>query len=132
MIRVTEEKREATFLLLVDNIATYGIAPKIVSDDPEVFDIELPSGSIEPGKRGEIRVALAHDFELSAKKTSFTIEFDDARHTRYTIPVEIGSEPPRAGGSHSSVTRNTSSGAQTTASPLQPTTGEDKKKDGKQ
>jgi len=89
-INIPPDRREGEFMLVVRNVSEAPIQPHIVWEEPGVLDLEFPPGFIEPGEEKVVTVKIDDDFDKLAHKTSFTMEMSDPEHTRFTIPVEIG------------------------------------------
>ena len=71
----------------ITNISEDKVSLSIVSQPLGFFEIELPE-SISAGKTAKGKIKLLSDSLEKNFEKSFTIELDDEKTTRYTIPVK--------------------------------------------
>ncbi len=86
----------------ISNVSDIELHPTLVCMTKDLFELELPD-KIAAGGEAEAVLKLKHEaLELSFEK-SFTIQLDDEKSSRFTIPVKrtvrvAGKSPNAAGG----------------------------------
>jgi len=65
------------------------LTPKAIIWPKELLTLEMPKSATAPGATGQFVVKFMPSLPEKNYVKSFTIEFDDAAKTRYTIPVRI-------------------------------------------
>lgn len=79
-----DESRTATFTLV--NMSDSPLRPKLVSRDPRLISVTLPN-VIPAGGSAEGAVKLTRAAMEKELTTSFTIQLNDEKSTRFTVPV---------------------------------------------
>lgn len=105
-INIPPDQRDAEFMFVMRNVTDEPVTPTLIADQPGVLDIRLPEGELAPGEEKSMHLRIDEGFDKLAHKTSFTLQMSDENHTRFTIPVEIGtvSRPVVKSGSHKGTT----------------------------
>lgn len=80
--RVTDKKK-----FKITNVSDKPLKPTLVSTHPDFFDIKLPK-EIKPGQTGEGLLTLTQNGIDKSFEKSFTIELNDEKTTRFTVPVK--------------------------------------------
>jgi hypothetical protein len=101
----TEKAREkVTFK--INNVSEKKVKPTIVSSPGDFFTIKLPN-SINPGSSAEGTLTLKAAGLKEGFEKSFTIQLDDEKKTRFTVPVK---RTVQTVGGDSTVTAHSASG----------------------
>lgn len=78
----------------ITNVSDQPLKPSMVVWADEYFEVELPE-SIDPGDFGKARLKLKESAHGSEFEKSFTISFNDATESRFTVPVKRKLRPRR-------------------------------------
>ncbi|MBK7090466.1 MAG: DUF1573 domain-containing protein [bacterium] len=78
-----------TITVEFENRSKTGILPRAVMWPTELLTLEMPKAEIPPNGIGKILVKLKAAPPQKNYTKSFTIEFNDASKSRYTIPVRV-------------------------------------------
>ncbi len=71
------------------NKSSAELLPRAVMWPKEIMTIEMPKAAVPPGGTGQLLVKFKPSLPEKNYVKSFTVEFNDAAKTRYTIPVKI-------------------------------------------
>lgn len=96
IVEVAQDEREDEFKVTMTNLAEVPLTPALVSAPHEVFEIDYSNKAIEPGESIDVKVRIMDGTEVQTAKKSFTFEFDDARRTRFSLPVQLLKETRQA------------------------------------
>lgn len=69
------------------NVSSQTFAPIVVSSQDALFKVTMPK-SIAPGEAAEGYIRMKEDSPYISFDKSITIQLDDAKHSRFTIPVK--------------------------------------------
>ncbi len=90
-IDITSATRAKEFDVLVKNVSQEPLQLALVSYPFEFINVTLPSGSINPGSTGTIKVKVAPGCKDNEFEKSFTFTTGTASDSpRYTVPVVLG------------------------------------------
>lgn len=90
-IDITAASRAKEFEVLVKNVSKEPLQLALVSYPFEFINVTLPSGNINPGSSGTIKVKVAPGCKESEFEKSFTFTTGTAPDSpRYTVPVVFG------------------------------------------
>ncbi len=95
-VDIAQDERDREFDVMVTNLAEVPLTPTLVSAPYEVFEIDYVNRAIPPGESARMKVRVTDGTEVNTAKKSFTFEFDDARRTRFSLPVELRATPRQA------------------------------------
>jgi len=76
---------EVTFKIM--NVSDKELRPSLIACAERYFEVELPE-VIKPGDQANAKVKLTKEALDMEFEKSFTISFDDAPQSRYTMPVK--------------------------------------------
>ncbi|MFQ5453173.1 MAG: hypothetical protein ACE5D6_03190 [Candidatus Zixiibacteriota bacterium] len=71
----------------ITNVSDEKLKVSMISDYEDYFKVKLPK-SISPGKTVEAKLKLNKESIDKSFEKSFTVELDDEKQTRFTIPVK--------------------------------------------
>lgn len=83
----TEKAIRDEISFTLTNLSDQPIIPKLVDKSTQMFAVELPA-RVDPGKHELGKLILRPGTSEKSFTKSFTIELDDEKRTRYTIPVK--------------------------------------------
>jgi hypothetical protein len=95
-VDVTQDERDREFEVTVTSLADVPLSLKLVSAPYEVFEIEYSSKAIMPGESTTMKIRITEGAKVKTAKKSFTFELDDAKRTRFTVPVRLLAENRQA------------------------------------
>ena len=72
---------------VIENVSDEDIKLALIDYPPDILKIELPD-KIKPGKKKYGKVKLIDPDAYQSFEKSFTLELNDLKKTRYTIPVK--------------------------------------------
>lgn len=87
VIEFDKDKVKGQHTITVKSVSDVPLTPKLVAGPETDFIIDHSGKPIKPGAATGMTVRLADDYEPRIIKKSFTFELDDAKRTRFTIPV---------------------------------------------
>ncbi len=87
VIEIGSDQVAGQYTVVVKSVSDVPLTPKLVAGPESDFIIAFSGKAIKPGATTEITVRLTNDYEPRIIKKSFTFELDDAKRTRFTIPV---------------------------------------------
>lgn len=88
-LNLTNSDFGKTITVEFENKSNSGILPRAVMWPTELLTLEMPKAEIPPNGVGKILVKLKAAPPQKNYTKSFTIEFNDASKSRYTIPVRV-------------------------------------------
>ncbi|MBU8932420.1 MAG: DUF1573 domain-containing protein [candidate division Zixibacteria bacterium] len=71
----------------IKNVSEEVVDLTMISYSAAMFDVDLPE-TIDPGKTVKAELKLTDDGRNSSFEKSFTLELNDQRKTRFTVPVK--------------------------------------------
>ena len=96
IVKMAQDERHKEFEVTVTNLAEVPLTPALVSMPYEVFEIDYSSKAVKPGESTRIKIRLMDGAKVQTAKKSFTFGFDDARRTRFSLPVQLLKETRQA------------------------------------
>ena len=87
-LRPEAQKHPWEYEFTVRNVSDEEIDLTLVSAPREYMSVEMPGGSIAPGKEKTIKVKLEHGISDQIFNKSFTFEASDSAKTRYSLPIQ--------------------------------------------
>lgn len=81
------EKVRSEIKFTINNVSTTNLQPTLVSAPDQLLEVVLPK-SIPAGKSGEGLVVLKKSALDKAIDKSITVQFNDEKQSRFTIPVK--------------------------------------------
>jgi hypothetical protein len=84
VVQRVEDKAPGKFVVNIRNHSTGDITPALDGCPLDLFDVKLPK-KIKAGKTAQAEIKI--NKTVSAFEKSFTIQLDDPKATRFTIPV---------------------------------------------
>jgi hypothetical protein len=91
-LRLTTLDQGKDIAVTIKNVAKEALEVKLVDYPSDLVSIEMPSGALAPGAKGDILVHVKNEIKNKNQLKSFTFEMSDGAKSRYTIPVRM-SEP---------------------------------------
>jgi hypothetical protein len=88
-VEVAQDEVGKEFEVKLTNISDVPLTPWLVSGPYDVFDIDYSDKAIKPGGSTKVTVSVRKGNKVKTAKKSFTFEFDDAKRTRFTLPVQL-------------------------------------------
>jgi hypothetical protein len=93
---VAQDERRKEFEVTVSNFSDVALTPRLVAGPYEVFEIEFSDKAIKPGGSMKLVIRVDPASKVKTAKKSFTFEMDDAKRTRFTLPVQLVMEERQA------------------------------------
>ena len=87
VIEIGSDEMAGQYTIIVKSTSDVPLTPRLVAGPESDFIIDYSGKPIKPGATTKMTVRIADDYEPRIIKKSFTFELDDARRTRFTIPV---------------------------------------------
>ena len=81
------QKSEAQRKLTVENISKEKLSVDLIDGPREFVKVELEKRSLKPGEKAEIILELKKDAPPGSFRTSFTLDFQNSKMVRVTVPV---------------------------------------------
>jgi hypothetical protein len=81
------QKVRSEIKFTIENVSDKDLSPEIVSMPTELFDVDLPK-DIKAGKTAEGMLKLKKDAIDQKFEKTITLQLNDEKHTRFTIPVK--------------------------------------------
>ncbi|MGB5107894.1 MAG: DUF1573 domain-containing protein [Candidatus Zixiibacteriota bacterium] len=88
-VNLTNADFGKTVILEFQNRSGAGLMPKLVMAPSEILTVEMPMAEVPPNGIGKILIKVNSAPPQKNYTKSFTIEFNDASKSRYTIPVRV-------------------------------------------
>jgi hypothetical protein len=88
-VEVAQDEVGKEFEVSVTNISDVPLTPRLVAGPYDVFEIDYSGKAIKPGGSANMTVRVRKDNAAKTAKKSFTFELDDAKRTRFTLPVQL-------------------------------------------
>jgi len=95
-VEVAQDERGKEFWITVTNLADVPLTPTLVSRPYDVFEIDYSDKAMKPGESTKMKIRVEKESKVKTAKKSFTFEFDDAKRTRFTLPVQLVMEDRQA------------------------------------
>jgi len=92
IVDIKKDQRTEKFSVTITNLSDVALTPHLVSKPHKAFRYEYAEQAVDPGKSTTMSVWVAEDMDAATAKKSFTFELNDAKRTRFTIPVQISKE----------------------------------------
>lgn len=92
IVDIKKDQRQEKFSVTITNLSEMALTPQLVSKPHEAFELEYSQQAVDPGKSTTLSVWVAEDLAAQTVKKSLTFELDDAKRTRFTIPLQLSSE----------------------------------------
>ena len=88
-VSIMPDQFDKEFEVTVSNITDVALTPKLIAVPHGTFAIEYSEKPIKPGAAMKMVFTVSEAPEAKTVKRSFTFELNDAKRTRFTIPIEI-------------------------------------------
>ncbi|KPK77288.1 MAG: hypothetical protein AMJ89_02720 [candidate division Zixibacteria bacterium SM23_73] len=79
--------REAERRLTAENISGEELSIELIDGPKDFVDLNVKKRSLKPGERTEITLRLKKDAPQGSFRTSFTLDFENSKMVRITVPV---------------------------------------------
>ena len=79
--------REAERRLTAENISGEELSIELIDGPKDFVDLNVKKRSLKPGERTEITLGLKKDAPQGSFRTSFTLDFENSKIVRITVPV---------------------------------------------
>lgn len=89
VLNLTNADFGKTVILEFENRSSASLIPKPIKVPSEILSLEMPKAEVPPNGIGKILVKINSAPAQKNYIRSFTIEFNDASKSRYTIPVRV-------------------------------------------
>ncbi len=81
------QKSEAERRLTVENVSGEKLSIELIDGPKEFVKAKLEKSSLKPGEKAEIILELKKDAPPGSFRTSFTLDFQNSKMVRVTVPV---------------------------------------------
>ena len=81
------QEKETKQTLMVENICQENLSVKLVEEPKGFVDLNVPRRSLKPGEKMEITLGLKKNVPVGGYRTSVTLDFENSKVVRVTIPV---------------------------------------------
>ena len=81
------QKGEVKRRLTVENISQEKLSMELIDQPNDLVDLDIKKRSLKPGERTEITLGLKKDAPQGSFRTSFTLDFENSKTVRITVPV---------------------------------------------
>lgn len=82
-----EHKRSLEYEVTLKNVSPDPIELSLVSAPTELIRVQMPDGTLKPGKEKTIKIKFDREIADETFTKSFTIEASDSAKTRITVPI---------------------------------------------
>lgn len=96
IVKFKQDERDKVHVVTVTNLSEVPLTPKLVSAPHEYFEVNHSEQVIKPGKSIKMKFHVMKGTKAKTAKKSFTFELNDAKRTRFTIPVQLVVENKQA------------------------------------
>jgi hypothetical protein len=79
--------REAERRLTAENISGEELSIELIDGSKDFVDLNVKKRNLKPGERTEITLRLKKDAPRGSLRTSFTLDFENSKMVRITVPV---------------------------------------------
>ncbi len=88
-VETMSDLTDSTYTVSFKNITMEPMSMSLAYTDDDFLEVKVPSGKIGPGERKTIEVTIKDDRPSRSFAKSFTIQMDDAKSSRITVPVRV-------------------------------------------
>ncbi len=81
------DKNKTERKLTVENVSKETLSVELIDEPSEFVKLDLKKRSLKPGEKTEITLGLKKDAPEGNFRTSFTLNFENSRMVRITVPV---------------------------------------------
>ncbi len=81
------QEKEAKLMLTVENISEEKLSVELIDEPKDFVDLNVKGRSLQPGEKAEITLRLKKDAPQGSFRTSFTLDFENSKIVRITVPV---------------------------------------------
>jgi len=81
------QEKETKQTLMVENICQENLSVKLVEEPKGFVDLNVPRRSLKPREKMEITLGLKKNVPVGGYRTSVTLDFENSKVVRVTIPV---------------------------------------------
>lgn len=89
IVETMTDLTDSTYTVSFKNITMEPVSMSLAYTDDDFLDVKVPSGKIGPGERKSVEVTIKDDRPRESFAKSFTIQMDDAKASRITVPVRV-------------------------------------------
>jgi hypothetical protein len=79
--------KEAQRMLTVENISEEKLSVELIDEPKDFVELSIDKGRLKPGEKAEITLELKKDAPVGSFHTSFTLDFENSKMIRITVPV---------------------------------------------
>ncbi len=78
---------QAKLRLIVENISKEKLSMELIDEPKDFVELNIEKHSLKPGEKVEITLGLKKDAPQGGFRTSFTLDFENSKFVRVTVPV---------------------------------------------
>jgi hypothetical protein len=78
---------KAKLRLIVENISQEKLSMKLIDEPKDFVELNIEKHSLKPGEKAEITLGLKKDAPQGSFRTSFSLDFENSKMARITVPV---------------------------------------------
>ena len=81
------QEKEAKLMLTVENISEEKLSVELIDEPKNFVELNIKKRTLKPGEKTEITLGLKKDAPQGSFRTSFTLDFENSKMVRITVPV---------------------------------------------
>lgn len=89
IVETMTDLTDSTYEVSLKNLTMAPLGVSLAYTDDEYLDITVPKKNIEPGERANVKIRIKDDRTRKSFQKSFTLQIDDAKSSRLSIPVRV-------------------------------------------